>query len=241
MKPFTFVTICTFCFFSVELFSQGDAKNNPGLSGIALLKTMHEKYYHKPCKSYTFSQKNTHYRNDSMIKHSEWHEAIEFPDKFRINFGDKSEGNFVLLNRDSVYKYKAGSQVNRRADSSSILLLIGGMYYRELEDVLGRLKNKGYDLHTLSEQDWNGSPALVIGALHNDLVSNQIWVDKKTLCVLRVIETINVIDIMDMRFEAHQKWCGGFVETKVSFRRNGHLEQVEEYYDLKKTDSFSEQ
>ncbi len=45
-------------------------------------------------------------------------------------------------------------------------------------------------------------------------------------------------EMMDMRFETHQKHCKGFVETKVSFRRNGRLEQVEEYYDIKEATGF---
>jgi hypothetical protein len=44
-------------------------------------------FFQAPCKIYSFSQKNTHYRNDSIIKTSVWQEAIEFPDKFRIWFG----------------------------------------------------------------------------------------------------------------------------------------------------------
>ena len=65
--------------------------------GISILKMVHQKYYQAPCKCYTFSQKNKHYRNDSVIRESEWHEAIEFPDKFRIDFGKKEEGNFVIF------------------------------------------------------------------------------------------------------------------------------------------------
>jgi len=46
--------------------------------------------------------------------------------------------------------------------------------------------------------------------------------------------------MMDMRFEAHQYWCKGYMETKVSFRRNGKLEQVEEYFDIRVADKFPE-
>jgi hypothetical protein len=71
-----------------------------------------------------------------------------------------------------------------------------------------------------------------------DLSSNQIWVDKKTLLVMRIIEKMNEQETMDMRFEEHKQSCKGYMETKVSFRRNGVLEQVEEYYDIKETSSF---
>ena len=43
---------------------------------------------------------------------------------------------------------------------------------------------------------------------------------------------------MDMTFDAFQKSCDGYTETKVTFKRNGKIEQVEEYYDIKAHDAF---
>lgn len=208
----------------------------PAQNGSDILKKMHSTFFQGPCKSYTFSQKNTHYKNDTVSGQSVWHEAIEFPDKFRIDFGERSEGNFVVFRNDSVYNYKKGQLFKSRSDSNSLLLLLGGMYYRSLEDVMVRIKNAGYDLSILSHQKWKSGEVYVIGAKVGDLQSNQIWVNKKTLRIERLIEKINEKDVMDMRFEAHQTWCKGSVETKVSFRRNGKLEQVEEYYDLKEVE-----
>jgi hypothetical protein len=203
-----------------------------------VIKSAHKKYYNAPCKRYTFSQRNTHYKADTISGHSVWHEAIEFPDKFRIDFGDKTNGNFVIFKHDSVFNYKKGELVKTRQDSSSLLLLLGGMFYRKLDDVLKRLQQAGYDLKVMSVQQWKGKDTYVIGAKENDLRSNQVWIDKATLQVMRIVEKINEEDMMDMRFESHQPSCKGYVETKVSFRRNGVLEQEEEYYDIKETDHF---
>ncbi len=210
-------------------------------TAVNLIGRMHTRYYKGPCKAYIFSQKNTHFRNDSVVGNSVWHEAVEFPDKFRIHFGDKAKGNFVVYKNDSVFNYKAGKLMKERADSSSLLLLLGGMFYRELNEVMIRLKHAGYDVNVLSEQSWNGRPVYVIGAKQGDLTANQVWVDKKDLNVLRILEKLNEKDMMDMRFESHQRVCRGFVETRVSFRRNGRLEQVEEYYDIKQVESFNTQ
>ena len=35
-------------------------------TGEELLRAMHAKYKQAPCKCYTFSQKNTHYKGDSI-------------------------------------------------------------------------------------------------------------------------------------------------------------------------------
>lgn len=207
-------------------------------NGEGFLKKVHEYFYQAPCKIYSFSQKNEHYRNDSIIKTSVWHEVIEFPDKFRIHFGEITEGNYVLFKNDSVYNYRKSKFFKSRADSNSLLLILGGMFYRSFEETLLRLKSAGYNTSILSEQTWEGREVVVIGAAPGDLSSNQIWFDKTSMKVIRIIEKLNANDSMDMRFEAYQNWCKGHVETKVAFYRNGKLEQVEQYYDLKQLDKF---
>lgn len=218
-----------------------DQKDRKPASGKALLEHMHKKYKAAYCHYYTFSQKNTHYRNDSVTGHSEWHEAIGFPDKFRIDFGDKAAGNFVIFKNDSSYSYRAHKLVKSKYDDNALLLLLGGMYYRSSGEVLKRLAQAHYNTDSISEQTWNNTDVYVIGAGKNDMSSNQFWVDKKTLRVVRIIEKMNDTDTMDMRFEAYQKLCGGYTETKVSFRRNGKLEQVEEYYDIRPADSLPDE
>jgi len=223
---------------STKSFCQNDAKTGSVPAGVDLLRRVHQRYFHGPCKIYAFSQKNTHYRNDSITGHSEWHEVIAFPDRFRINFGDQNAGNFVVYRNDSAFNYQSGKLVKKRKDTNVLLLLLGGMFYREFEEVTQRLEQGGYDLNRFSEQSWKGKNVYVVGAMLNDLESNQLWIDKETWRVLRIIEKIKDKDMMDMRFESHQLWCKGYVETRVSFRRNGKLEQVEEYFNIRETDRF---
>jgi len=208
------------------------------LEGEAFIRNLHQVFYQAPCKIYSFSQKNYHYRNDSLVGNSLWHEAIEFPDKFRIWFGDKEKGNSVFFRNDSTINYKNGKVYKTRSDSNTLLLILGGMFYREIEEVLERLINAGYNTKAYHEQNWNSNAVIVVGANQEDLNSNQIWFEKATWKVIRVIERINKNETMDMRFDTYQNWCKGHVETKVAFYRNGKLEQVEEYYDLKVLDVF---
>lgn len=217
--------------------SDPDAKMR---NGTEVLKKMHNTYKNAPCKTYTFSQKNTHYRNDSVTGNSEWHEAIEFPDKFRINFDDTLKGNFVIFKNDSSYNYRNFELKKTSYNSNSLLLLLGGMYYRNFDDVISRLDKEHYNTDALSHQKIGKEHFYVIGAFRDDTLSNQIWVSKKNLRVVKIVENWDGRDRMDMRFEAYQPNCKGFVETKVSFRRNGKLEQVEEYYNIKVVDSFPE-
>lgn len=233
-----YLKTCILFFLGFNLSAQDTVPSKHYNSGTALLTAMYVKYKNGPCKSYTFSQKNTHYKGDTISGRSLWHEAVDFPDKFRIRFGEKSAGNYVVFKNDSAYHYKAGKLVKQRRDENTLLLLLGGMYYRTFEDALLRLEKAGYKMNVLSSEQWKKNPVYVIGASKGDSLSNQIWVDEVTLRVVRIIEKINDNDVMDMRFESHQDWCKGYVETKVSFRRNGVLEQEEEYYDIKEVKGF---
>jgi hypothetical protein len=208
--------------------------------GTDLIKAIHTKYYKGPCKAYTFSQKNTHYNNDTVIGNSEWHEAVEFPDKFRIQYGKKENGRYIVFKNDSVFNFKNHELHRSGRDTNTLLLLLGGMFYRELNDVFHRLEKADYNMDKISTQKWNEQDVYVIGTDKADFNSNQIWVDKTSLRILRIIEKMHSGDMMDMRFEAHQKMCNGYIETKVSFRKNGALQQEEAYYDIKETATFIE-
>ena len=223
---------------SIELDIHAGSPKVKFETGIEVIDFMYQKYKQGPCKIYTFSQKNAHYRNDSVIGHSEWQEYIEFPDKFRIDFGDKENGDFVIFKNDSSYSYQKNELKKTKYNSNTLLLLLGGMYYRDLPDVISRLQNEHYNTQILSNQKWNKQPVCVIGALEGDTLSNQIWVSKKTWRVVRIIEEMAEKSYMDMTFDAFQKSCNGYTETKVTFKRNGKIEQVEEYYDIKSFDKL---
>jgi hypothetical protein len=210
-------------------------------TGNDVLHNMHQYYKNAPCKRYTFSQKNNHYRNDSIIRTSKWHEYIEFPDKFRINFEDTVLGNFVIFKNDSAYRYKNNELKKTSRNANTLLLLLGGMYYRSLPDVIERLQKEGYNTNLISLQKRKKTSYFVIGALLGDTTSNQIWVNKKKYRVERIIEKIDTDHTMDMTFDSFQKLCEAFTETTVTFSNNGKLEQQEHYYHIKISNSFEDE
>lgn len=216
------------------------SSSDPGFkSGKEVLDQMYMKFKNGPCKRYTFSQTNTHYKNDTVSGHSTWFEYIEFPDKFRIDFGDQKNGNFVIFRNDSSLSFKNFTLVRTAVDKNILLLLLGGIYYRNQEDVLDRLKEAGYNTQVVSSQKWNKQTVYVIGASEGDITTNQIWVSKKNWRVVRIIEKWDDGSLMDMTFDDYQKHCNGYVETRVTFKRNGKIEQVEEYHAITETTGFS--
>ncbi|MES2566324.1 MAG: hypothetical protein V4565_05625 [Bacteroidota bacterium] len=210
-------------------------------TGKDVIRFMHIKYKQAPCRSYTFSQKNNHYRNDSVIGNSEWHEYIEFPDKFRIDFGKSEDGNFVIFKNDSSYRYKNNTLKKIKEDSNILLLLLGGMYYRELNNVFTRLEKEHFNAEILSMQKIKTQTCYVIGAQKGDTLSNQIWVDQASFRIIRIIQKMDSENTMDMSFDAFQKSCNGYTESKVTFKRNGKTEQVEEYYNIKSHEKIADE
>ncbi len=223
MKGYFFLALVVITF-------SGRGTAQPYKTGEELLRAMHTKYKQAPCKCYTFSQKNTHYKGDSITGYSDWHETIRYPDYFKISFGDTTSGNSVVFQNDSVYNYKNSQLMRSRTDSSTLLLLLGGMYYRPYKEVVARLTKADYDLNQIASRQWIKQEVWVIGNVPD---GNQIWITKKDHRIVRLLEKTKALDLMDMRFESHERWCRGWIETSVSFRRNGELEQVEDYYNIK--------
>src|SRR5438128_510413 len=88
-----------------------------------LLDLMYKKYAGKSCRSFTFSQDNKHYKNDTLSGTSTWYEALEYPDKFRIDFGDPKDGNAVIFRNDSAWHFRKGELKRKEADKNDLLLL----------------------------------------------------------------------------------------------------------------------
>ncbi|HWY37621.1 MAG TPA: hypothetical protein VNY73_03615 [Bacteroidia bacterium] len=204
-------------------------------NGEELLKAMHTKYANNYCQSVQFDQKTIRYVNDSTVKDTGyWYEWINYPDKFRIDFGKKFGGNCVIFKNDSVFNYKNHKLVRKDKDENDLLLILGGMYYRNFEDVVARLERLGYDLDKLTQININKNTFYVIGsATENNENKHQIWVDKKDLKVVKLKTKLNDIDWLEIRFEDFKKTCKGFNETKVTAYKNGKLEQREEYINLR--------
>ena len=204
-------------------------------TGEELLAAMHKKYYNNYCKTLQFEQKTIRYkesvdtREDVIIDTAYWYEWISYPDKFRIDIGTKFGGNGVIFKNDSAYNYRKHKLVKTREDKNDLLLLLGGMYFRKFSDVTTRLKEAGYDLNKIKADTVNKVDCFVIGADG----SYQIWVDKKDLKVMCLKTKAGETDWLEIRFDAFQKSCKGFNETKVTAKKNGKLEQVEEYQNIK--------
>lgn len=199
---------------------------------IEVLKKMHDRYFGKWYKTFSFNQTTEVYRNDSLKRTEIWYENIEFPNNFRIDFGNPDSGNAVIFKNDSSYLFKNSQKTGVRPDNDDLLFLLGGMYFYPFNDVIAKMKLFGYDLDKFHEDTWKEKPVYVIGAFNDQDSANQIWIEKENFSAVRLLKYENNTK-EEALFENHVKLEGGFTETLVYFYINNKLIQVEKYRDLK--------
>lgn len=197
-----------------------------------VLHDMHKRYAGNWYKSFTFTQTTENYRNDSLVRTSTWYEAIVFPDKFRIDFGDKKDGNAVIYLKDSVYSFRKGKLARTGFNDDDLTFLLGGLYFYSFDTAKAKLQRQGYSLDKFHEDNWQGKPVYVIGASNATERSNQLWIDKEKLVVLRFIK-FNGNDKEEGVFRDHKPFGKAWSETACDFYVNDKLIQKEKYYDCK--------
>ena len=200
--------------------------------GEAIVKKMYDRYHGKWQHNYTFNQTTEIYHNDTLTKKQTWYEAIEFPNKFRIDFGPADSGNAVLFVNDSSFRFKGGKLTAARKDHDDLTFLLGGMYFFPFEEVKEKLKEQKYDLNKFHEETWQGKPVYVLGADKGEENVNQLWIDKANLYLVRMI-TFDNNRKEDARFEKQVRLNGGWSESTTLFYVNDQLIQAEYYHDLK--------
>ena len=100
----------------------------------------------------------------------------------------KADSNGVVLADGVLTAFQKG-KVSVTRPLVHLLLVLGFDVYRQSPEVtINELQQKGFDLTKLFEDTWEGQAVYVIGAVKEDLKSKQLWVDKKKLLFVRLIE-----------------------------------------------------
>jgi hypothetical protein len=201
------------------------------VTGKELLTKMHEKYAGKWYKTFQFKQTTDMYKNDSLIRSQVWIEHIQFPQNFRIDFGNADSGNAVIFKNDSSYYFKNSQLLRTDYYPNDLLFLLGGMYFYPLNEAIAKMKTYGFDINKFHESKWNGNDVYVIGSNKDGEETNQAWFDKEHYSLVRMIKYENGRK-EDALLEDHVKLDGGYSETQVKFYMNDKLLQVEKYFDL---------
>lgn len=214
-------------------------KNMQAQTATEILQQMHNRYAGKWYSTFTFNQTTEIYRNDSLKRKETWYEAVQFPDMFRIDFGNIDSGNAVLFKGDSSYSFRNGKLKKTDKDNNDLTFLLGGMYFYPFDKVMEKMKVLGYDLQKYFITVWKGNPVYVIGAVSADEKINQLWIDKEKLVLVRQIKYDDNRK-EDVWFEKQIKLDGGWTETKVTAYINDKLIQMEYYHDCIANPSLKE-
>jgi hypothetical protein len=207
--------------------------STPPSTGKDIVKKMYDRYAGKWYRSFTFNQTTEFYRNDSLKGTQVWYEAIRFPDRFRMDFGEADSGNAVIFRGDSAYRFRNGKlRSTSISNNEGLIFLLGGMFFYPLDQTIGMMGALHYDLEKMHEDTWKGRPVYVIGAGKGEEGVSQLWIDQQNLYLVRMIK-IDGQQKLEAIFDDYKPFDGGWSETKCTFYSNGKLAQVETYHDCK--------
>jgi hypothetical protein len=201
----------------------------PADDGEAIIRALHARYGSVWHRTQTFVQKTT-FPNGRV---DTWYEAIELPGKLRIDVAPISGGRTLLFRNDSLYQFGAGTLRGKSPYVHSMMVLLGDMYVDDPSRTIARLKAQHFDLSKHHESTWDGRPAVVIGATVGDTVSNQFWLDKERMVVVRMIEKLPDNRRFEAHFSGHQQHGASWVESRIAFIIDGKADQLEEYHDVR--------
>lgn len=204
------------------------------------LEEVYETYQGKWYKSFTFRQTTEKYKDGKLTGTETWYEYGILPDKFRIDFGVSTTGNFVIYRSDSLFAYKEGKQTAARPQKNDLLFLLGGMYFYDKPAFLERMQAFGFKTDKSFATKLNGKDVIVIGTAQAGEKVNQLWFDAERKILLKILKYQGEVED-EVLFEDHQKTGKAWIEGKVSFKRNGQLIQTEYYHDFKADVALSQE
>ncbi|MCB1025105.1 MAG: hypothetical protein KDB79_11980 [Acidobacteria bacterium] len=212
-------------------------------TGEDVIKAMHKKYSKNWYKTLTFVQKNTQYRPDGSVQNSLWYEAMSLPGKLRIDF-DPLADNMGMMFIDGQFHSINSGKIARSQHRIHPLMLFGfDVYTQPVDKTLKQIEEIKLDLSVLHEEKSDGRTVYVIGAKKGDLKTKQVWIDKKDLIFLKIIEPAGQDGkgVQETQFNKYRKVkSGGWISAEVVFLMNGKRAFVEEYSDIQTNVTLNE-
>ena len=199
----------------------------------SLVEAMHQKYKGKWFNEFTFVQETIRYEEDGSERDRHiWLEAIQYPKNFRIDYGPLEYGNASLFRNDSIYGFRNGVLDRAEINPQQFLLMKGGLYHFEIQEVISMLEEYGYDTGKFRKDRFQGKKVYVLGADKDDLASAQFWIDAKHFYLVRRISKLKNGKILDVHYGDHLKSDGGWVEQTVKFYLDDRYLQLENYKEI---------
>jgi hypothetical protein len=212
-------------------------------TSAGLLKAMHDRYDGKFLKTMSFLQNNTQYSATGAEKKSQWYEHIEVPGKLRIAFLPATTKSGLVQVDDRVASFDNGIRVDFRPSINPLLLLTADVYVAPVATIMRGLDSLHVDTEVMHDDEWDGQPVYVVGAKAGDTTSNQMWVDRDHLRLVRFIQRSKQGDrtnVSDIRVRDYKEIQGFEIPTEFLVIRNGRPFWREEYADVRINEQFPE-
>ena len=210
-------------------------------SGSGLIKAMHDRYGGKYLKTMSFLQNNTRYTTTGAEQKSQWYEHMEIPGKLRIAFLPASQKSGLVQVDDRVASFDNGIRVDFRPSVNPLLLLTADVYVAPVPAIRRALDSLNVDGEIIRSDVWEGDAVYVMGAKAGDSTSNQLWVDKDNLRLVRFIQGSKMGDrtiVSDIRVSGYKEIEGFDVPTTFLVIRNGRPFWREQYADVRVNEQF---
>lgn len=210
-------------------------------SAGGLLKAMHDRYDGKYLRTISFLQNNTSYTPTGQERKSQWYEHIEVPGKLRIAFLPATQKSGLVLVDNRIATFDNGIRVDFRPNINPLLLLTTDVYVAPIAAITRDLDSLGVDTEIIRSDDWQGQPVYVVGAKAGDTTSNQFWVDKDNLRLVRFIQSSKSgtrTVVSDTRVQNYKEIEGFDIPTEFLVIRNGKPVWREQYADVRINEEF---
>jgi hypothetical protein len=197
--------------------------------GKAIIRAAYARYAGKWFRSATYVQRVTQPGNVDT-----WFTTVQLPGRLRIDLAPAVAGRAMIYRDDSLYQIQLARVSHASVQPDYIFLLANDLHTEPPDRTITRLQPL-FRLDRTHETVWQGRPVIVVGALAGDTVSNQFWLDKERLIVVRLIQRngTNPRAPLDARILGYQQVAGGWMEHEVRIYLGGQLVQTRSYHDVK--------
>ena len=210
-------------------------------SAGGLVRAMHDRYAGKFLKTMSFFQNNTAYTTTGQEQKSQWYQHVEIPGKLRIAFLPAAQRSGLVQVDDRVASFDNGIRVDFRPSVNPLLLLTKDIYVDPVSATMRGLDSLHVDAEIIRGDEWDGKPVYVVGAKAGDSTSNQMWVDRDHLRLVRFIQRSVSGDrtiISDIRVQNYSDIQGFDVPTDFLILRNGRPVWREQFGDIRVNEEF---
>lgn len=204
-------------------------------SGEDLITAMYKKYEGKWYRTLTFIQNTITHKPDGTKTSEIWYEAMSVPGKLRIDIEPLDKGNGILFADGKLFSIRDGKAAAGRPFVHPLMTLGFDVYHQPVATTIEQVKGFGIDLSVIHKEKWQGRDVYVVGAAKGDLTKPQVWVDKKNLYFVRLIQLVGRDKkiVQETQFNKYFKSGGGWVAPEVLFFSDGKPTTTEEYTEVR--------